>query len=84
MHMSPSLNGSSVLDHFECTNAIEIRNGYNVRFLPETAQYMLWIIEALRHRLIMYVHNFWLNVKNQGWQLVVWAANKRLYVLLCM
>ena len=35
----------------------------------------------------MYVHNFWLSVKKQGWQLhvVVWAANKKIEctIILC-
>ena len=33
-HMSPALNGSSVLQHFERSNAIEIRNGIMFDFYP--------------------------------------------------
>ena len=33
-HMSPALNGSSALQHFERSNAIEIRNGIMFDFYP--------------------------------------------------
>ena len=39
IRMSPALNGSSMLEHFECSNAIEICSGKNVRFLLGTATY---------------------------------------------
>ena len=32
--MSPTLNGSSALQHFECSNVIEIRNGIMFDFYP--------------------------------------------------
>ena len=37
MCMSPTLNGSSEILCFERSDAIEISNGINVLFLPETA-----------------------------------------------
>ena len=33
-HMSPTLNRSSVLQHFDRSNAVEIRNGTMVDFYP--------------------------------------------------
>ena len=35
VRMSPALNGSSVLQRFECSNASEIRNGIMFDFYPE-------------------------------------------------
>ena len=32
--MSPTLNESSALEHFECSNTIEIRNGIMFNFYP--------------------------------------------------
>ena len=34
VHMSLALNGSSALEHFECSNVIEIRNGKMFNFYP--------------------------------------------------
>ena len=43
--MTPTLNGSHGLKHFECGNVVEICKWNNVRFLPGTATYA--IVEAL-------------------------------------
>ena len=37
-HMNPALNGSSALERFECSNAIEIRNGIMFDFYPGLPQ----------------------------------------------
>ena len=41
-HMSPALNESSVLQHFEHGNAVEIRNGVMFN-LPMTATYVVQV-----------------------------------------
>ena len=40
--MSLALNGKIALERFKRSNAIEIHNGINVRFLPGTARYEIY------------------------------------------
>ena len=41
VRMNSALNESSALEHFECGNTIEIRNGIMFRFLPEATTHAL-------------------------------------------
>ena len=53
VRMSPILNGSFVLRHFECSNAVEICNGIMFDFypgLPHTC--MMLLVSDLLRRLL--------------------------------
>ena len=50
--MSPALNGSSALQRFERSNAIEIHNGIMFDFYPDT----LYILHELEVNLDSYTH----------------------------
>ena len=45
--MSPTLNGSSALQHFECGNAVELRNGRMFDFYPGLP-HLLYIIQSTK------------------------------------
>ena len=47
--MSPALNESSTLEHFEHSNASEIRNGIMFDFYPGLPQLLRTMVSALRH-----------------------------------
>ena len=44
VHMSPTLNGSSALKHYECGNVIEIRNGIMFDFYLGLPQFSYCLI----------------------------------------
>ena len=66
-HMSPTLNGSSTLEHFEYSNAIEIHNRIMFDFYPGTATCVC-------------VHMYTCMCMNNQWATTLWTKKVGLHV----